>query len=640
MAFISFDLCAFVLIIVLLICFYYKKYIPNTQNKTFLTLLWFTFSTTLFDILDVTATSFGPMFPLWFHQFTSYAFFITLNAIPPIYTYYIIVLTNTQKKYLKSMKAITLLLPIFISFFVIATNPFTNFIFYYDGNMAYFRGPGQSFLYLVSFYYLIFGILYINRYKEIIPSNKRIALYSFVFLATIPLLIQFFIPSLMISIFAVTICLLLIYMTIQNPEEILDYSTGLFNRSSYITQASINFGSEIAFTTISIRINDYSYFRRVFGITQMTAIAKDIAMALEHIPLKNKRIYYMNDGHFNFTVNQEDMYDKLPYELSKLFEHPFGVENMELNLTAQLCVINIPKDAHSIELLMDYVDFTINPLLQGNIVLFTNQVSVNDKNRTDKIIRAVQNALKKDLFEVYYQPIYSAKQNTYHSAEALVRLNDPELGPISPAEFIPITEKNGDIIQIGMVVFRKVCSFISKQNLKSLGIDYIEVNLSVAQCMQKKLAEDILKEMAFYELPTKCINLEITETAAAYSPETLAENMKNLALSGIKFSLDDYGTGFSSMSCMVELPFDFVKLDQGLIASMGNEKALIAMNSTVAMLRQLDMKIVAEGVETMEQAMLLEEMGCDYLQGYYFSRPIPETEFLAFLNQKNKNNYS
>lgn len=210
-----------------------------------------------------------------------------------------------------------------------------------------------------------------------------------------------------------------------------------------------------------------------------------------------------------------------------------------------------------------------------------------------------------------------------------MRLNDKRLGFIPPDEFIPIAEKNGTIIPIGMLVFRNVCEFISAANLQSRGIHFIEVNLSVAQCMQKMLAEQLLEVLEEYQLPTSCINLEITETAAAYSTENLAANMNKLAGTGIHFSLDDYGTGYSSMSSMLELPFDLVKIDKEIISSLDNERAIIAMNSTISMLKQLRLGIVAEGVETEEQVRFLTEMGCDYLQGYYFSKPVPAEIFLS-----------
>ena len=152
--------------------------------------------------------------------------------------------------------------------------------------------------------------------------------------------------------------------------------------------------------------------------------------------------------------------------------------------------------------------------------------------------------------------------------------------------------------------------------------------------MQEILAEQILKINSIYQIPPSVINLEITETAAAHTPEILLKNMQDLADAGFELSLDDYGSGYSNMSYMLNLPFKMIKIDKYIVwAAFTDKRAEKALAATIKMIKEIGMTVLAEGVETPEQAEWLTASGCDYLQGFYFSRPIPKDEFLAIMKQ-------
>jgi EAL domain-containing protein (putative c-di-GMP-specific phosphodiesterase class I) len=252
--------------------------------------------------------------------------------------------------------------------------------------------------------------------------------------------------------------------------------------------------------------------------------------------------------------------------------------------------------------------------------------------REGEILHILKAAVRNGSFEVYYQPIYSVKKKCYSSAEALIRLKDDQMGYISPEEFVPIAERHGLIIEMGAFVFREVCRFFSQERLWERGIEYIDVNLSVVQCMQENLHEQLVAVMDEYELPYHCINLEITETAAVLSTESLRNNMNRLMEKGVNFSLDDYGTGFSNTASIIEYPFHTIKLDKSMLWSAADsEKAMSALEHMIAMIKSMHMELICEGVETYDQATMLENMGCDYFQGYYFSKPVNSEAFLEVL---------
>lgn len=183
-------------------------------------------------------------------------------------------------------------------------------------------------------------------------------------------------------------------------------------------------------------------------------------------------------------------------------------------------------------------------------------------------------------------------------------------------------------------MLEEVCRFIGSDEFKKLGLSYIEVNVSVSQCMQHGLSEKILGIMNKYGVSPEQINLEITETAASFDQSVMTENLAELSSAGISFSLDDYGTGYSNMYRIAALPLKIVKLDKSFVNNQTSKMWTILQN-TVKMIKDLDMEIVVEGIETKDMVKKFSDLRCDYIQGYYYSKPVPQDEFVKFVSERN-----
>lgn len=259
---------------------------------------------------------------------------------------------------------------------------------------------------------------------------------------------------------------------------------------------------------------------------------------------------------------------------------------------------------------------------------------IAERNKKVEAEKALQWALENDSIIVYYQPIYSVVKKRVSALEALVRIKDEDGRMFFPDTFIPLAEKNGMILKLGNIVLSQVCEFMQTRRLYRLGIEYVEVNLSVVQCMQENLSKQFLDIMAEKRVPPYQINLEITETAAVHSKKILLRNMEKLMRVGTTFSLDDYGSGYSSLSYVLQLPVKIIKLDKELVWSyFTNEKSAIAIRHEVSMLHELGLEIVAEGVEDAEQFEAMKELGIDHIQGYYFSKPVPQETLIELLKK-------
>lgn len=349
------------------------------------------------------------------------------------------------------------------------------------------------------------------------------------------------------------------------------------------------------------------------------------------------RLFYVGQGKFAVLVKNSKEKDikQIIHNLDVTFQRMWTFNDIKIKLYTQICVVKFPNDAKSPEEYFDIINTVFSSERYTEPVVFADKIDLNYRHEFIRIEHAVRKGLSERRYEVYYQPIFSAADKRVIGGEALIRLRGDDGNPISPEDFIPIAEKNGTVLRIGEFVLETVFSDLAHIDLEEAGVKKIDINLSVAQCMQEILADQIIGIQTIFNIPNKVINLEITETALAHTPEVMEENIKKLVEAGFEFSLDDYGSGYSNMSYMLNMPFSMIKIDKYIVWSAYKEKrSETALKCTIDMIKKLGMTILAEGVETKEQADWLLALGCDYLQGYYYSKPCPFNEFLPLLKKK------
>jgi len=244
----------------------------------------------------------------------------------------------------------------------------------------------------------------------------------------------------------------------------------------------------------------------------------------------------------------------------------------------------------------------------------------------------IEYALKNNTCRIALQPIYSVKKKRFVAAEALLRIRNSAGEDIPTARVIAAAERSGSIAMLERVVLRAVCCFIRDNKLSSLGLDFISVNLSGVRSLQPEFAEEILSVLREYRISPTQLCLELTETAMSVNQDALEDNLMILRDAGIRIAMDDYGSGYSNLYRMAYLPLQQIKIDRSIsTATEPNAVALFAM--IAGMLSNLPLDVVVEGVETEDQALRMEALGIDLLQGYYFARPMPPEKLLELLKK-------
>lgn len=246
-----------------------------------------------------------------------------------------------------------------------------------------------------------------------------------------------------------------------------------------------------------------------------------------------------------------------------------------------------------------------------------------------EIENIMRDSLKKKEFQIYLQPKYSLKSKKIYGAEALIRWIHPIRGLLSPAEFIPLFERNGFIIDIDLYVFEEVCNLIRKWLNAGKEIHPISVNMSRAHFVNNDFFKEYIRIKNEYDIPSKYIEIELTETMVFEDPEMFSKIIKKIHQAGFKCSMDDFGSGYSSLNLLKDLELDIVKLDRAFFSSemMENKKENIIVKSIIDMTQALNMLTVAEGIESKQQMEFLSKTACDYIQGYVISKPVSINEF-------------
>lgn len=631
---IHYDIAALVLVVIILIHFYHKKSIGTSQTRVFTRLLWLCLITNLVDILTVfmDARRDAPAVVIA----VNVVYLIAFNMLPFMYYLYIFHMTKPRERW-QTKEKFVLYAPAACTVLMILSSPVTRLIFYYNTEEGYCHGAGFPLLYVATAIYMITSLAATLRYRAKLTKWQRTSVYFYLIASMTGIVLQIVLPDILTLQFAVSLSLLLLYMSLENPDDDEDKQLGVFNRRGFDKLIATLTEKVDEFHIFVVTITNIQSIREAVGTEFSLEIVKQLIDRLCPA-VRPAEVCCLSEGKLAVIVyKKQGVLNRVLSGLQNVMAETVTLGGMNIQLETLQLQLDYPDEVKSVEDIMDAIDYSSGvPFESSNGEMIHGGGDIlKSKRRESRILQIMQQALSEEAFQVYYQPIYSVKEKRFSSAEALIRLVDDEMGFISPEEFIPMAEKNGMILKIGEYVFRTVCSMMAREKIWEKGIDYVEVNLSVVQCMQEDICEMLYGIMDEYDVPYSCINLEVTETALAR--DMLWNTMERMTVGGVTFSLDDYGTGYSNLTNVIKCPFHIVKLDKSMVwYAMENQNAMRALRHTVAMIQDMDIHIVAEGVETEEQKNILTEMGCEYLQGYYFSRPVPEKDFLAKLNQAAK----
>lgn len=624
---ISIQICGlFILSLILIFFIQQKKLRLKTTNAFFLILIVAIVSLCL-DILSIVALN-TPALPDTFIKAVCKLYLTSLIGVGYSGINYVYVdIYSTRHKWYKTLKYSYLSLFILggLTIFILPI----NYICDPDKSLCYTFGPSVIATYVMAVFFIlsIMSIAFLQRQNMNQLRNEAVEIWMTLWICAAA--IQFVNENFLIVGYASAIGVSIIYILLENPQTNIDRQTGLFNQGALIQYIRQLYEEKDTFSAIWFII-DNSFQRHVDNSSSHSIdieISSFLSESTDGIVFKNSEDEYIlifkNDTTALSHLELIEKRMKQGWGKDRQIIVPYNY----IYISRSDIVDNYSQLLH----LTRFARINHNDYVEGNHIIITENI-VNDMNTFISTEAFIRDAISDDRIEIFYQPIYSTKDSAFTAAEALVRIRDKEGNIIPPGRFIDVAEKNGSILQLGEIVFEKVCSFIENNDMKKMGLHYVEINLSVVQCAYENLADTFISIMEKHNIEPGYINLEITESASTNAKRTLLNNMKTLINYGVNFSLDDFGTGQSNLNYIINMPVVIVKFDRQMsMAYFENGKAKYVMDAAMHMIHGLKLQIVSEGIETKEQYREMERLGINYIQGFYFSKPLPEQEFIHFL---------
>lgn len=615
----------FVIICTFMVFYFMQPRLPVRINKAFLIILFIDILTIFFDVISsVSLEYFNNVHPFILRLENTIYFILFVQRI---FSFFMLTYLIVKKPKRKSIISFIIdLTPFFITNVIIILNLFTNTIFCISDNGKYSQGPLYFSIYICSFYYVVISIIYTLIYRKKTSHTYFAGSLVFNFILLIGYIIRSIFPQFLIMNFFTLITIIIIYLVFQNPTLFLEEKSGLFNIKAF--EALFN---ELRFNKspliLGFTIHNYNDLREIYSNTQT-----DIGLSLIGNYLRQTFPYlisfYLHDGRFFVLGKNSSEIDFVRSKIYQRFESSWNTgEDIDMYLDINFTQIDQKVFSYSKEIVFTTLVSTLNDTGDQNHSKLIDSECIQNMIVNKKIKRAVEFAVEQNAVELFLQPIVDARTNKLISAESLARLRDQHGNIIYPTQFIPIAEKNGRINALGEQMFIKTCKFISEHDIKAMGLEWINVNLSPLQLLRPDLSKRFASILNEYKVSADKIHLEITEESMI-DFALLQKQMKFMTDLGFQFVLDDYGRGYSNVARMKKCPFVNIKLDMEFVWDYFKDKDKI-LPMVVQTIKQMGCTVTAEGIENPEMAADMNIIGCDYLQGYCFSRPLSAEDFVT-----------
>lgn len=556
-------------------------------------------------------------------------FYLMQVAVPSAFLCYILSLHRDNRLRVRHL-LMRVALPAGIMTILVLINFFTGFIFTIDAQGLYVGGPWFYLLYGYAIVCSAVGAVWSLIHFKHLTIRQFIVVWEFILICAVCVLIQAFHHETLTTGLGICLGLTVLYLFINDPSNRIDRLTGAWDKQSLNQwlQEQMNYGRRlhlIAVELYQLKIINRLYGDRL-GDSVLTTVAKHLRRAA------GSYFFRLGSGRFFLIVTDLKKYDRLCSELLELFQNKIKVGDEAISCPAILCGI---PDAQKLkdpgDLLAYERHLYKSAAADGKTIFCADDEQARQAFRYEKEVeRYLNTAIEEDLFQLYFQPVWSIESNCYVSLEALSRLHHPELGMVPPDIFIGIAERNGQMPQISQLQLARLCRFVQDHRDALSGVSNVKFNLSPVELAQEGQGARLVEIIHQHGVDPDFIQFEITETAASSSCDAMISNITTFCDAGIRLCLDDFGSGYANLDTILKMPFCVIKLDRSLLSGVCEDEQIATFyKNIVGVLQNLNYLVVSEGVKNQEELELIESWGVRLVQGFYFSRPLPPDEVLT-----------
>ena len=551
-------------------------------------------------------------------------YYLTHIAFIALFVLYIVVVCDMHHN-LTARKLLVIFLPFWILELGVFTNPFTNFIFSVDKNLVYRRGVGIYVAYVVSIIYVLYSIYLLARYWRSMNNLQKFAMLYFFGLSFTGMAIQLFNPQIICELFAESLGLMGIMIMIERDDYRIDCKTHAYNRSALLHDLRSCFEMKRHFFIICVRLINAEVYRRVVGYRSYDMIMEQVANFLSGLH-ENYDVYRTTGGNFYLLCPDisAKKADELLDKIANRFGEDFRVENGTTRVNPKILCASCPEQLTNPN---DILLFSASDLEEsGKTVLKGGDL--NFLLRRVDVEKAIVRGLEGESFKVMYQPVYDKNTLKIHSAEALLTLNDMELGEISFSEFMSVSEDTGFVMELEYRMIDAVCRFVNT------GVEHSDINSSgivihimSLQVLTQELVNRVREYVNAYDIDPSILVFDVSDTIAVHAQEFLLYIIDEFSKMGIRFVLVNNDSGFLGLNHSVIAKFDGVTINvKKHYALSDNEQSDIILRNRTAMVHQLGKVVILSGVDSRELFERVRNIPADNIVGNYLSKMVSKNE--------------
>ncbi len=502
-------------------------------------------------------------------------------------------------------------------------------------------GPAVVLAFSVAVCYVTVCVLYAFIKHSAIPRNRQLAIYLAAVIMVSAALFQWFYPDRRVVSLGLSVMLTFMYMVLESADVYMDRAFGTFNKDAFhIYLENLCLENRRA-NVCYVGISGFSNMNEIAGTTITSRLLRGAADFLK--TLKGAKVFSGDGEDFILTFEKDEFFFDHVDRIRKRFTKAWAVDEsegtglvefeMKANVVAYPAVRMI-KGITSDNIMDCIMYFAQKSIKEHEDYICIDRRQLWEMEAVNHVSDELEGAVKQGRVEVYYQPIFPVYESRCSEVEALMRVKDSRGIFFDNRHILPAAEASGEINEIGFEVFRQICGFVKDNDLKKAGINRIAVNLSMVQCQQRDLAEELIRIMDEYNVPASLFRFEISENTAEYMTGNLNRNINRLTAQGSLFAIDDYGNRLIDPDRVTAISKNYIKIGEDVIRQyFDGDRSKQSMRVLCRMLLQLKMIVAAVGVENQKEYAELKNLGVTHMQGNGFYRPMPPDELLLTLEK-------
>lgn len=629
---VHYELAAVMFMIAATLVFFRQRHLRVYRSSLFFWLMVLGAGTAVLDVFCGIVT-YHPV-PVWLGVLVQSLFLISSLVYSVNYSMYAMELLR-RLDFVRKYRLFWCI-PFVLGVIMVVATPFTGLLYRFDAQGVFYKNAWYYLVTALSFVYLFVPLILMHKVSFVSGRIKKWIIVLPVVTVTAKILQYTLFPDFLFVYAVNSVMILCCYLFLQNSDYFMDEVTGFFKMHGFEETVREKMAYKEECSVLIIRIINFNAMTEMYEDSKLTAIQAAMAELMQK-ECGDKDYYHIAASTFAILLPNEKETREVHQRFVDVMPKIWTIDGEEIVHEYCFYEVNIPDACESVDELLQRVAYARSDHQghhkTGELIPLTHD-AVKPAEEKQKVAELVEQAVVDNSIEIYFQPIYSLEKGRVTSLEVLSRLKDKDKNFINPEFFIHVAEENRDIIALGEQIYRKACIFATQNHIFDMGIDDININLSPVQCCYEELAQNLIRIAGEYDIPMSRMHLEITESGIM-DKEEIRETLETLRSSGAKIALDDFGTGYSNVSSIVSLPVDFVKIDKSLVWSYGRGENKY-LDQLVPMIHAEGKRIISEGIETQEHIDIFKRLQGDFLQGYFYSKPLPEREFLQYLREANQ----